>query len=138
MSVESIEGVDQSSVALLGGVEKAVVGSALLGFLPDPFDRVEFWGIGWQPVKFDAVVIVSEPGFAVGIEVMARTVVDDKEDFTAAVAHQLLEETKEGGAVENRREQVPQPRAWLQGQGAKDMGGLAQSEGVHARLNAYA
>jgi hypothetical protein len=45
-------------------------------------------------VKFDPVPVLAQPGFAVGVKVVTRPVVDDKEDLAARVADQVLEDLR--------------------------------------------
>lgn len=76
-SVELGKGCDQRRVALFGGAKEPVVGSTLLRLLPDTLDRVVRGRVG----RLDAMAIGREPRFAVGVEVVARAIIDDEEVF---------------------------------------------------------
>src|SRR5690606_19324783 len=82
LSVEAIEGRDQRRVALIGGVEKPIVGGLFLGCLPHTLNRVELGRIGRKAEELDAVAIRAEPLLAIGIEVVARAVVEDEEHLS--------------------------------------------------------
>ena len=73
-----------------------------------------------------------------GVEVVARAVVDDEEDLPPGAAHEPRQELEEGPGVEDLGELRVEARPALQRQRAKDVRGLAHAEGVDARLHADA
>ena len=87
--------------------------------------------------QLDAATVVSEPGLAVDVEVVARAVVDDEEELATMARHQLAQEREEGPAVEHIGEPVVELRV-LDGERAEDVGRLPQPVGVDAGLFADA
>ena len=66
--------------------------STLLRLLPDALDRVELGRVGRQAEELDAMAIGREPRFAVGVEVVARAIIDDEEDLPTGSVDEVLEE----------------------------------------------
>lgn len=135
VGVEGVELVSEGCVALVDSSVEPVVGGRLLGDLPDALDRVQLGGVRRKTVKLDAMTVLAEPLFPLGIEVVARPVVEDEKDLAAAAASdELLEEREECDGIEDRRELVDEEGAGLERDDAVDVCRLALAECVDARL----
>src|SRR5216684_3680317 len=131
---EALEGENQCSVTFIRGVEEAVVGRELLGLFPCALGGVEVWRVRWEAEQFDAVMVPTEPRFAVLREVVAGSVVEDQEQLPARPLDELLEEQQERVAVEDRLEPVVEGRLLLEGDRAIDVRGLAHPKCVNVGL----
>src|ERR1700722_9575645 len=102
VSLEGLEGRDERGVALVCGRVEAVVRRPLLRCLPHALDAVQLWRVGRQTEQLDAMMMLSEPAFAVFAGVVARAIVDDEEDLSPrAATNKLFEKVKERAAVED-------------------------------------
>jgi hypothetical protein len=88
-------------------------------------------------MELDAMTVSTQPQDAFLVEVVARAVVDDEEDFSARiVSDEPLEKFEECLAVEDLGE-AKKTASIVECDGTIDMSGLAGTERIYARLNAY-
>lgn len=86
-------------------------------------------------MQLDAVPVSVQPAAPRLVEPVARGVVDHEEDPAPSITtYEELQKLVEGVAVEDGGELVREPRI-MQRNGAVDVGGLARSVRIYARLN---
>ena len=118
----------------MGRQVESIVGGHFTCRLPHRLDRIELGRIRWQPKESDVRGVVPEPSLTVLVEIMTGAVVDNEEHLAASVlSDEVLEKYQERLAVEDVRELIVEA-GLIETDRAKEMGGLALTESVYARL----
>lgn len=78
---EALKRGGEGRVALVRRAKERVMRRPLLRLFPDPLDRVELRRVRRQAEEFQPAAVGREPEFTVGVEVVARAVVDHQEHF---------------------------------------------------------
>jgi transposase len=138
LSAKIIKGGGERRVALDSGLVKRIVRGPHFCLLPTPINRIEFGRVRREACEFDALVVDRKPCFALGIEIVARAVVHDEEDFTAGMPHKVLEKGQERLRVEDRREQIVKRRPRFQRDCTEYVSRLPHAKGIDPGLDADA